>query len=231
MAPEILLAQFQALLKRAPDFDQYSPSSREHAVWCGQAFALVKRWDALEGIPFQSACDHLSIEITRQLNVDRIFGILHRAIADLELDAPDKERVVFAAGEVYDFFRKLNQVIESAETSIFIVDPYLDHTVFDRYLISRKQNVTVRLLLKANANTIKPAAERYIQQYGEVLKIKTSNQIHDRVIFIDRVCWIVGQSLKDAAEAKPTYLVALPPDIIDDKLRVYEDIWNKASSI
>ena len=125
----------------------------------------------------------------------------------------------------------MNQVIESAETSIFIVDPYLDHTVFDRYLISRKQNVTVRLLLKANANTIKPAAERYIQQYGEVLKIKTSNQIHDRVIFIDRVCWIVGQSLKDAAEAKPTYLVALPPDIIDDKLRVYEDIWNKASSI
>ena len=159
------------------------------------------------------------------VNVDRIFGILHRAIADLELEAPDKERVVFAPGEVYDFFRKLNQVIESAEASIFIVDPYLDQTVFDRYLISRKQNVTVRLLLKANANTIKPAAERYIQQYGEVLKIKTSNQIHDRV------CWIVGQSLKDAAEAKPTYLVALPPDIIDDKLWVYEDIWNKASSI
>ena len=85
MAPEILLAQFQALLKRAPDFDQYSPSSREHAVWCGQAFALVKRWDALEGIPFQSACDHLSIELTRQLNVDRIFGILHRAIAEFRV--------------------------------------------------------------------------------------------------------------------------------------------------
>ena len=128
---------------------------------------------------------------------------------NLELDAPDKERVVFAAGEVYDFFRKLYQVIESAETSIFIVDPYLNHTVFDRYLISRKQNVTVRLLLKTNANTIKPAAERYIQQYGEVLKIKTSNQIHDRVIFIDRVCWIVGQSLKDAGRGK-THIFGCP---------------------
>ena len=231
MTPEILLAQLQALLERAPDFDQYLPSSREHAVWCGQAFALVTRWSKPDGIFLGVASDHLSSEIVRPGNVGQIFGILHRAIADLELEVPDQEKVLFAAGEVYDFFRKLNKVIESAETSIFIVDPYLHHTVFDHYLNSRKPDVTVRLLLKADADTIKPAAEKYVQQHGKVLEIRTSNKIHDRVIFIDHMCWVVGQSLKDAAKAKPTYLTPLPPDVITDKLHVYEAIWVEASSI
>ena len=77
----------------------------------------------------------------------------------------------------------------------------------------------------------KSAADKYVQQHGEVLEIRTSNMMHDRVIFIDHVCWVVGQSLKDAAKAKPTYLTTLPPDVFSDKLRFYEDIWLEATPI
>ena len=231
MTPEILLAQLRALLERSPDFGQYSPSSREHAMWCGQAFALVSRWNNLDGTLFKVASDNLASDIMRPNNVGQIFAIIHRAIADLELTVSDKEQVAFAAGEVYDFFRELNKIIGSAETSIFIIDPYLHHTVFDHYLNSRKSNVKVRLLLKDDADTIKSAAQKYVQQHGEVLEVRTSNMIHDRVIFIDHVCWIVGQSLKDAAKAKPTYLTTLPPDVFSDKLRVYGDIWSEATPI
>ena len=53
--------------------------------------------------------------------------------------------------------------------------------------------------------------------------------MHDRVIFIDEyVCWLIGQSIKDAAKAKPTYLVPLPPDVVSDKLSNYENIWKNA---
>ena len=231
MTPEILLAQLRALLERAPDFVQFSPSSREHAMWCGQAFALVSRWNSSQGVLFQVASDNLSSEILRPNNVGQMFGILHRAVADLELIVSDKEQVAFAAGQVYDFFRELNKIIESAESSIFIVDPYLDNTVFDHYLNSRKSNVSVRLLLKDNTDNIKPAAEKYVHQHGNVLEIRSSNKIHDRVIFIDHACWVVGQSLKDAAKAKPTYLSPLPPDVISDKLRAYADIWVEATPI
>jgi hypothetical protein len=232
MEPEILLAQLRALIERAPDFDQYSPTSREHMIWLGQAYALVARWDRIEAIRFQISSDSLSMELTRPTNVATIFGILHRAIADLELSVPEKEKVAFAAGEVYDFFRELNKVIESADVSIFIVDPYLDHTVFDQYLNSRKPDVTVRLLLNKNANNVKVAAEKYNQQYGKVIVLRKSTKIHDRVIFVDDyVCWVVGQSLKDAAKAKPTYLVPLAPDVVSGKLQDYEAIWNEAEAI
>lgn len=232
MEPEILLAQLRALVERAPDFEQYLPTSREHLIWLGQAHALISRWNNVEAIMFQTSSDSLSIKLTRPSNIARIFGILHRAIADLELSLPADAQVTFAAGEVYDFFRELNRVIESAENSIFIVDPWLDHTVFDQYLTSRKPNVSVRLLLNKNANKVKPAAEKYMQQFGPVLEVRKSTTIHDRVIFIDGyVCWVVGQSLKDAAKAKPTYLVPLAPDVVADKLHNYADIWNAAESI
>jgi len=150
MNPEILLAQLRALIERMPDFNQYTPTSREHLVWLGQGHALVNRWNRMEAIGFQSASDMLPMDLLRANNVAKILGIIHRAIADLEMQVPQKDQVAFAAGEVYDFFRELNKVIGTAEKSIFIIDPYLDHTVFDNYLNSRKAEVSVRLLREFN---------------------------------------------------------------------------------
>ena len=232
MNPEILLAHLRALIERAPDFDQYTSTSREHMMWLGQAHALVNRWNKMEAIGFKTSSDMLPLEFMRPNNVGSIFGILHRAIGDLELQVPQKDQVAFAAGEVYNFFRELNRVIESAEKSIFIIDPYLDHTVFDNYLNSRKNDVNVRLLLNKGAEDVKVASEKYIQQHGNVLEVRKITKIHDRVIFIDDyVCWVVGQSLKDAAKAKPTYLAPLSPDVVADKLADYKTLWKEANVI
>ncbi len=232
MELEILLAQLRALLERAPDFEQYTPTSREHMIWLGQGHALVSRWNQMEAISFQTSSDMLPIDLTRANNVGTIFGILYRAIADLELQVPQKDQVAFAAGEVYDFFRELNKVIQCADTSIFIIDPYLDHTVFDSYLNSRKEGVKVRLLINKGAESVKAASEKYAHQHGDVLEVRKSTKIHDRVIFIDGyVCWVVGQSLKDAAKAKPTYLAPLSPDVVSGKLADYEALWNDANPI
>ena len=232
MEPEVLLAQFRALFERIPDFQTYSPTSRDHMVWLGQAHALISRWNKLEAISFQSAADFLPMELVRDNNVAKIYGIIQRAIADLEIEVPDATDTVFAAGEVYDVFRALNKVIASAEKSIFIIDPYLDDTVFNHYLTSRKPEVSVRLLLSKNASQIKPATEKYIAQFGNVLEVKKTRAVHDRVIFIDGyICWVLGQSLSHAAQAKPTYLAPLSPDVISAKLEEYDRIWSGANEI
>jgi hypothetical protein len=184
MEPQILLAQLRALIERAPNLETYSSSSREHQVWLGQAHALVARWNTLEAIGLKSASDFLSMQATRPSNIATIFGTLYRAIADLELQVPADTQINFGAGDVYDFFKALNKVIASAEKSIFIVDPYLDHTVFDHYLNSRQTDVYVRLLLNNKAENIIPAAEKYIAQFGDVLEIRKSKVLHDRVIFM-----------------------------------------------
>lgn len=229
MEPHILLAQLRSLLERAPDLAQYTPASREHQVWLAQAHALVSRWDSLEAVMLKTSADFLSTPVTRNSNISKILGVIHRAIADLELRLPAEAQESFGAGDVYDFFNSLNKVIKSAEKSIFIIDPYLDHSVFDHYLTSRQDGVALRLMTSNNAAALTPHAQKYVAQHGPVLEVRKSQTIHDRVIFIDGyVCWVVGQSLKDAAKAKPTYLVQAPPDVVPDKLRNYEDIWKSA---
>jgi hypothetical protein len=232
MEPELLLAQLRALFERVPDFEIYSPTSRDHMIWLGQAHALVSRWSRSEATPFQLAADALPLDLLRDSSVAKIYGIIQRAIADLELTVPDATSSVFKAGEVYDVFRALNEVIGSAEKSIFIIDPYLDDTIFSHYLNSRKPEVKVRLLLSKNADQLKPAAEKYKTQFGEVLEVKRTRAVHDRVIFIDGyVCWVLGQSLSHAAQAKPTYLNPLSPDVIPAKLEEYDRIWSDANEI
>jgi len=59
-----------------------------------------------------------------------------------------------------------------------------------------------------------------------------SNQLHDRLFFVDGdVCWVLGQSIKDAAVKKATYLAPLSPDVAASKLTLYEDVWRQARAI
>lgn len=232
MEPAILLGQLRALLERAPDLETYTPSSREHQLWFAQAHALINRWDNIAAMSFKGDCDFLHNPLMREGSIAKIFGTIHRSIADLELKVPAETEVNFGAGDVYDFFKALNKVIASAETSIFIVDPYLDLSVFDHFLVSRADTVSVRLLLNHKAESLGPASEKYNAQHGNVLELRKSKELHDRVIFVDDyVCWLIGQSIKDAAKAKPTYLVQLPPDVVPEKLKNYEKIWSSATKL
>ena len=229
MDDEILLAQLRALLERTPDFDAYDPASREHLTWLGQAHALVGRWDSVEAVTFPMKTDMLFSPARRPMYLGQILATLHRAIADLEFRVPAGAQVAFGPGDVYDFFRAFNFVVESAEKTLLIVDPYMDQKIFDLYLSSRPPAVSARLLTSRYADDVKIGAELYIQQHGLVLQLRRSKKIHDRVMFIDgSECYVTGQSLKDAAKAKPTYLSPLAPDVVPDKLRHYEEIWGEA---
>lgn len=233
MPPHILLAQLKALLARVPSFDAYTPTSMEHLAWLGQAHALVSRWRPLEATTFKMSCDFLgSFASTRSGHVAEVLGTLHRAIADLELSIPVSPQQAFGPGALYEFFKALNAVVSSAQRSLFIVDPYLDDSVFDAYLSALQGRPAVRLLIRDFSAKVKPAAERFVAQYGTSLEVRKNKALHDRVVFVDgSECWVLGHSIKDAAASKPTYLAPLPPDVAALKLADYEHIWLSATAI
>lgn len=233
MEPQILLAKLRALLERMPDFDQFKPTSHEHMQWLGQVVALVNMVDGYEAAEIKVSSKALSRPFSKDDALGNILAVIHRVIAALELRVPqDSSSAVFAAGEPYDFFRELNQLIGSAESSLFIIDPYLQHSFFDQYLVSRKECVLVRLLLNKGAGEILTAVEKYADQHGNVIEARQSKAIHDRVIFVDGyACWAIGSSLAHAAQAKPTYITALSPDVVSAKLEEYERIWEEAAPL
>lgn len=228
----ILASRIKALLANAPSFDNYSPASHEHQAWLAQAHALVAKWKPLEAMSVKTASDFLYSALTRDHNLAQIYGALHRTIADLELSLPSQAGQAFGPGAVYDFFKALNGLIASATTSLLIADPFMDSEIFDAYLSAAPAGIRIRLLTKNREAGLKPAIEKFSAQRGNPVEARASHAFHDRVVFVDGSdCWVVGQSIKDAAKSMPSYLAPLSQDVALDKLGFYEAIWNEAAPI
>jgi hypothetical protein len=207
--PRILLAKVDAVIESKPDFADYTPTSIPHLKWLGRAHSVVQQHDSYAAIDVKSASSQLDLG-SRDGNVGQILGTLFRTRASLEDAIPTNANQVFGPGARYDFLKAFREIAASAKTTIMIVDPYVDGNIFDAYISAVAANVNVRILsgMHRTFDQIKPAAEAFVMQHSIVLAIRKAarQQIYDRLVFLDdEVCWVLGQSIKDAASAsRPT---------------------------
>ena len=227
-----LLAEMRSLVDNPPDINSHTTLLRDHFTWLGRAHALVASWNAMEAVSISVCADFIAVNFGTEGNLGKILTILHRAIATLELQVPTQSDQVFGPGAVYDFFKTLRDLLATAKQLILIVDPYLDEQIFDSYLSTVDSNVIVKLLTDKHSVSLKPTLHKFLSQKKMSVEIRTSKLIHDRVVFLDNSsCWVLGQSIKDAAVAKPTYLAPLSKDIVKQKYIVYDQIWNSSSRL
>jgi hypothetical protein len=113
-----------------------------------------------------------------------------------------------------------------------VVDPYLDDQVFDTYISGIGHSVTVKLLTTKTGDQFGPALDRYQAQHSQDIQARKSKSIHDRVVMIDgRSCWVLGQSINNAAKSKPTYIAPLSLDTAAEKIRTYQGIWDESEPV
>jgi hypothetical protein len=152
---------------------------------------------------------------------------LNSTLAELRLDMPEDEiKGTYEPGEEYEFYRDVKFVVGLAHTELFIVDAYLSTEIFDVYAASISRSVRFRLL---GAN-VRPEVIALGVKYasGGNFQFRSSNAIHDRVIFVDQRVWVCGQSLKDAAKKKPTYIVEHDESLMRP---IYESVWSSAQPL
>ncbi len=152
---------------------------------------------------------------------------LRSCIAELELYLPDAGiKGAYEPGEQYEYYRDVSACMKLAQNEIFIVDPYLSKEIFEVYADSIPRAVLFRLLSTNVPADVQTLAQKYAA--GGNLEFRYSALIHDRVLFADNRVWLSGQSLKDAARTKPTYIV----EHDEPSMRqIYEPIWNSASTL
>ena len=155
--------------------------------------------------------------------------IIERVIASAEIVGPTSSERVYPAGSVYDFYRDLRERIQSARVSVLVVDPYIDEGLFDTYLGNMPKAVKIRLLTSNPSVAARKAIELFSRQEKNRFECRASMSIHDRVVVVDQsTCLVLGQSIKDAASNKPTYVTQI---YSQDMVNLYEDVWNKAKSL
>lgn len=177
--------------------------------------------------PYGSGVPHGRLQRNFEARVQSYESFLKSCLAELKLDLPEKDlRGVYEPGQEYEFYRDIKAIVGMASKEIFVIDPYINADMFDLYAGSIPRTVNFRLLTGTFPAQVLSLAQKYAS--GGNLKCKSSNAIHDRVIFVDNRVWVSGQSLKDAAKKKPTYIIEHDEGLMR---AIYEDIWGKAAVV
>ena len=169
----------------------------------------------------------------KESNYLQILGVISKVLHELEIKYPEEDKKqVYAAGEAYDFYSDFKAVVLSAKQSVFLIDPYLNEEVFNLYVEKLPSEITSRVLLGKVNDNLRAVIEKLKLSKTRKIEVKKSKGMHDRVAFIDSTqCWLLGQSIAEAAKKKPTYLVELPEELTPEKLSYYDEIWSKATNV
>jgi len=170
-------------------------------------------------------------QINFELRVREFEALLRSLIEMLRLQLPEEEvKGVYGSGEQYDFYRDLSSLVATVTTEIFIVDAYLDEQIFNLYVDKVPATATVRIL---SSNKIGTNVETVAKMYAKRrrLELRSSADVHDRAVFLDQRGWVTGQSIKDAARKKPTYLIELEEPLLTAARDIHNRIWAAATMV
>ena len=104
---------------------------------------------------------------------------------------------IFFNGEFFDAYSLIQQIFESANDQIIVIDNYIDRSLLDRLVVKKN---SVKITIYTNINTSKLLnndIKIFNKQYG-LLDVKYTTKVHDRYIIIDNnKLYHLGHSIKD----------------------------------
>jgi len=178
-------------------------------------------------VPYDAGVPHGLYQRNFEARLQAYEAALRSCISELEIDLPEVGiKGVYEPGQEYEFYRDVTACLKLAQKEIFVIDPYLNADIFDVYASAIPRTVSFRLLSANVPADVKTLAQKYAA--GGNLDFRSSGAIHDRVLFADDRVWLIGQSLKDAARKKPTYIVEHDASL---QRPIYELIWQAATAV
>ena len=116
---------------------------------------------------------------------------------------------IYFAGQIYDAYSKIKDIINKAKKELIIVDAYADKSVLD---MVKDSKAFTYLLVKPNGLLNSNDIEAYNKQYSN-LKVVYTKDYHDRYFIIDRkIVYHCGASINHAGSK--TFSI----NILEDKI-------------
>lgn len=103
---------------------------------------------------------------------------------------------IFYDGQIYDAWQFVSDLVRSAESSVILIDNYIDDSVLT-ILSKRNQNTEAVVYTSAISSQLETDIKRFNTQYPPI-QFKISRKSHDRFLIIDKqTVYHIGASLKD----------------------------------
>jgi len=232
---QVLLLKLLHEFENAPHFGEKYVADADSVPqrWIARIGALLTRAGIEHKLKFNSI-RQTSVQfwsLTRESFRRHLLSAAEEIRLALELDGHEDIGQVYGSQQQYDFLRDLKEIILGAQTEVLVVDPYFDGQAFETYLGPLGSGCSIRILCSRYSSDVAGHVAAFSGQYNVKPALRKSQDLHDRLVIIDRSdCWIVGGSIKDAGK-KPTYLVPLQPNIALTKIEIYEALWCDAKPV
>lgn len=129
----------------------------------------------------------------KQIEADNKIDAILNAIEEREIK-PKQD--IFFEGQIFDAYKFVSDLFRSAQSSILIIDNYIDESVLT-HLTKKQKKVNVTIYTKHISKLLKLDTKKFNLQYKNVT-IKEFSKSHDRFIIIDdKDIYHFGASLKD----------------------------------
>jgi hypothetical protein len=132
---------------------------------------------------------------------------------------------VVGEGDEFAFYRYVSDHIAEAEEEVFIVDPYVDKEAIRLYLADTPADVEKRILTDDPQGNFDGVAEKLVKQTDHRIEVRSTPKCHDRLLFVDDRCFLVGISIKDAGR-NPNYVVDF--ESVEHFREPWEALWTEA---
>ena len=121
---------------------------------------------------------------------------------------------IFFAGQIFDAYKFVCDLVKSARKSIVLFDNYIDESVLTLFG-KREKSVSVVIYTDKITPQLELDIKRFNAQYSPV-KVKLYTKAHDRFLIIDGEIYHIGASLKDSGKKLFAFskISAIPPEII-----------------
>ena len=121
---------------------------------------------------------------------------------------------IFFAGQIFDAYKFVCDLVKSARKSIVLFDNYIDESVLTLFG-KREKSVSVVIYTDKITPQLELDIKRFNAQYSPV-KVKLYTKAHDRFLLIDGEIYHIGASLKDLGKKLFAFskISAIPPEII-----------------
>ena len=103
---------------------------------------------------------------------------------------------IFYDGQIYDAWQFVSDLVRSAESSVILIDNYIDDSVLT-ILSKRNRNTEAVVYTSAISSQLETDIKRFNTQYPPI-QFKIFRKSHDRFLIIDKqTVYHIGASLKD----------------------------------
>ncbi len=159
------------------------------------AFVEMRHFIANNALLFERVRDvelrQLQFEHQTDEKLDKIFDYIS--------EHQESDQKVFFAGQIYDAFSLMVQLIQKANTEIVLIDGYVDVNTLN-ILCKKKSNVAVRIYTNKSTNLTSKDVDKFNEQYSH-LELKYTTHFHDRFLILDSsIAYHIGASIKDAGK-------------------------------